>query len=172
MIALGLDPGTSRFGWGIVWAQDGTLRHKANVIEAPSSLPRSRRLYVIWSWLEKLEDVIGDETVDVVVVEQGFAGPRASNTGVMAIGEARALAYLIAGKLSAPVEEIAPATMKRNVTGHGNADKALVRSMVNATLGLVPPYTIISEDAADATGLALALMHERSVPELMEARFK
>lgn len=164
MRVLGLDPGTSRFGWGIVSAQDGELTSKSGVVVQPASLSKSRRLYAIWKALERL-DAYGP--IDVVVIEKGFGGPRAHISGVLAVGEARGVAYLVAGHVSAPIVEIHPAQMKKAVTGSGSGSKELVRATVNATLDLQPPYTIVSEDEADAVGLALAVMHDRDVPEVL-----
>lgn len=161
MIVLGLDPGTRRYGWGIVTADGGELSSRSGVVEQPTALPKHKRLYGMWLALER---IVQYGPVDAVVIERGFAGPRSSNVAVMAIGEARGLGYLLAGALSATVVEIAPATMKKTVTGSGSATKDLVIDAVNQTLGLVAPYTIHDENEADAVGLAIALLRDRAVP--------
>lgn len=169
MRVLGLDPGTSRFGWGIVTAENGELTSRSGVVEQPRALSKPKRIYAMWCALSRLDQY---GRIDLVVIEKGFAGPRSSNVGVMAIGEARGIAYCVAGLLSAPVEEITPATMKKSVTGYGASTKEAVQGYVNRALDLKPPHTIIQEDEADAVGLALAALHARDVPELTEARLR
>ena len=89
-----------------------------------------------------------------LTLEEAFYGK--SVQSALRIGEGRGVAILAAGLEEIKVYQYPPATVKKAVTGSGNAHKSQVGAMVKVLLGLteVPP-----EDAADALAVAICHLH-------------
>jgi len=156
-IVLGVDPGSHRLGYGVVYRKGSRYHHVAHgVVRAPSDAQLPERLRVI---AEGLERAIAQHAPAVVAIEQAFFHRDAH--AALVIGHARGVAMLMAARAGVTVVEYPPTLVKRTVVGSGRADKAQVGAMVRAVLGLpdTPP-----EDAADA--LAIALCHAMTAPFL------
>lgn len=151
MRVLGVDPGLTRCGLGVVDGRLGRARMVAvGVVRTPSDGEPGERLVFlereVEGWLDRYRP-------DVVAVERVFADSNVTN--VMSTAHATAVALLTATKRDIPVAFHTPTEVKAAVTGSGRADKAQVTSMVTRILGLeVAPKPA---DAADA--LALAICH-------------
>jgi crossover junction endodeoxyribonuclease RuvC len=159
MIALGIDPGTLRLGWGVVEREANRLRHVAHgVIVMPAEVALPQRLEQID---RELGAVIGQYRPDVGSVETLFfhRDPQAAAK----LGHARGVVLLCLSRAGVTVAEYAPARVKRTIAGHGRAEKTQVAQMIRALLSLSAPPP---SDAADA--LALAVTHLRLGP-LQEA---
>lgn len=156
-IVLGVDPGSHRLGYGVVYRKGSRYHHVAHgVVRAPSDAQLPERLRVI---AEGLERAIALHAPVVVAIEQAFFHRDAH--AALVIGHARGVAMLMAARAGVTVVEYPPTLVKRTVVGSGRADKAQVGAMVRAVLGL--PDTP-AEDAADA--LAIALCHAMTAPFL------
>lgn len=155
MIALGIDPGTRRLGWGVVRRDANRVRHVAHgviVLDARAAL--GDRLCRID---EQLGEIVRRYAPTVGSVESLFFHKDA--TAASKLGHARGVALLVLARSSVAVAEYPPAKVKRTIAGNGQADKRQVAIMVRGMLALdaTPP-----PDAADA--LALALTHLRLGP--------
>ena len=151
MRVLGVDPGLTRCGLGVVDGRPGRAAMVAvGVVRTPSSGDLGERLV----FLEReLDGWLARFSPDVVAVERVFADTNI--TTVMTTAHATAVALLTATKRGIPVVFHTPTEVKAAVTGSGRADKAQVTAMVTRILGLeVAPRPA---DAADA--LALAICH-------------
>jgi crossover junction endodeoxyribonuclease RuvC len=152
MRVLGIDPGLTRCGMGVVEGQVGrplTLVD-VNVLRTSADLPVAQRLVTI----EKGIDAWLDEYApDAVAVERVFA--RSDVSTVMGTAQASGIAMVAAARRGLPVALHTPSEVKAAVSGSGRADKAQVGAMVTRILRLdAPPKPA---DAADA--LALAITH-------------
>jgi crossover junction endodeoxyribonuclease RuvC len=152
MRVLGIDPGLTRCGMGVVEGSVGrplTLVD-VNVLRTSSSLPVPERLVTI----EKGIDAWLDEyRPDAVAVERVFA--RSDVSTVMGTAQASGIAMVCAARRGLPIALHTPSEVKAAVSGNGRADKAQVGAMVTRILRLdAPPKPA---DAADA--LALAITH-------------
>ncbi len=152
MRVLGIDPGLTRCGMGVV---EGTVGRPltlvdVNVLRTSSSLPVPERLVTI----EKGIDAWLDEyRPDAVAVERVFA--RSDVSTVMGTAQASGIAMVCAARRGLPIALHTPSEVKAAVSGNGRADKAQVGAMVTRILRLdAPPKPA---DAADA--LALAITH-------------
>ena len=152
MRVLGIDPGLTRCGVGVV---EGSLGRPltlidVNVLRTSSHLPVAERLVTI----EKGLDAWLDEfRPDAVAVERIFA--RSSSSTIMGTAQASGIALVAAARRGLPVALHTPSEVKAAVSGSGRADKAQVGAMVARILRLdAPPKPA---DAADA--LALAITH-------------
>jgi crossover junction endodeoxyribonuclease RuvC len=152
MRVLGVDPGLTRCGIGVVEGSVGrTLSAVAiGVVRTPAGLPVAQRLVLIES---ALGEWIDTHRPDAVAVEQVFA--QANVRTVMGTAQVSGLALVAAARRGIPVAMHTPSEVKASVTGSGRADKAQVTSMVTRLLHL--PVRPSPADAADA--LALAICH-------------
>ena len=153
MLTLGIDPGTARFGFGLV-AGDRQLRHVAHgCLTTPAGESLGTRLARIRDGLEPLFQQ--HAITDVAIERLGYARRL---TSAVDVSHAIAVAHLLAADHGVPVEEYAPPEIKLAVTGYGAADKAGVQEMVRRFLNLEQPPR--PDHAADA--LAVAICHVNS----------
>ena len=173
MLILGIDPGTATTGFGLV-----TLNEKGNevvewgLIETDKSLLKETRLDFIFE--ETLKLIIKHKP-DVFVFEKVFFSNNAKT--VIAVGQAQGVMLLAASKAKVHVEEYAPGTIKKMITGNGRANKKEVQEHVRKILGPRVKSEIHKkthfDNAADA--LAIALTHafklgEKDLPPLVEKK--
>ncbi|MBI2167912.1 MAG: crossover junction endodeoxyribonuclease RuvC [Actinobacteria bacterium] len=148
---LGVDPGLSRCGYGVVeQTPEGPRALSAGVIRTSASLGVPERLVEL---AEELDLVLAESQPSAVAVERVLFQANAKTA--MAVGQASGLALLAAARRGLPVAEYSPNEVKQAVVGYGGAGKAQVQAMVRALLAL--PETPEPPDVADA--LALALCH-------------
>ncbi len=158
MFVLGVDPGLSRCGYGLVsrGEADGALRARAaGVIETDRTAPLAERLFVLQ---RELRSLLRERPVDAVVVERVFFQVNARTA--MSVGQASGLALAAAAEAGCAVAQYTANEVKQGLVGYGAATKEQVQRMVAQVLGLGrvdgPP------DVADA--LALAVCHLTTVP--------
>lgn len=152
MRVLGVDPGSAVTGYGIVEAERGSFHLVVAGTIRASTLERGPlRLRKIHEQLLALVDAYSPV---VMSLERSFV---ASNVqSAFRLGEARAVAMLVAAERGLEFFEYAPNEVKLAVAAYGHADKAQVQFMIRKTLGLGDEIAI-AHDATDA--LALALCH-------------
>lgn len=156
MRVLGVDPGLSRCGVGVVDGPRGRpVAVRAGVVRTPAGQPVAQRLALLYSALRELMD---EASPDAVAVERVFFN--ANVRTAMGVGQAAGVVLLSAAQAGIDVVEYTPTQVKSAVTGDGGADKAQVGYMVAAILRL--PAAPRPPDAADA--LALALCHLQRPP--------
>src|SRR6266851_4254769 len=141
MRVLGVDPGLTRCGLGVVAA--GVVRTSAGDDIAARLLALEVQ---IDSWLAEYRP-------DAVAVERVFSQHNVRT--VMGTAQAGAVAVLCAARRGLPVALHTPSEVKAAVTGSGRADKAQVTTMVMRLLSMADPPK--PADTADA--LALAICH-------------
>jgi crossover junction endodeoxyribonuclease RuvC len=150
MRVLGVDPGLTRCGVGVV---DGLPGGKARavhveVMRTPATDDLGARLLDLQRGFVAL---IETYRPDVVAVERVFSQHNVRT--VMGTAQAGALAITAAAAAGIPVALHTPSEVKAAVTGSGRADKNQVTTMVTRLLGL--PERPRPADAADALALAL-----------------
>ncbi|WP_168581421.1 crossover junction endodeoxyribonuclease RuvC [Gephyromycinifex aptenodytis] len=152
MRVLGVDPGLTRCGLGVVEGGVGQpLRMIAvGVARTPSADPTPQRLLAL---SDEIESWVAHHQPDAVAVERVFA--RGDVSTIMGTAQASAVAMLAAARAGLPLALHTPSEVKAAVSGNGRADKAQVTAMITRILRLdTPPKPA---DAADA--LALAVCH-------------
>ena len=151
MRVLGVDPGLTRCGLGVVDGRPGRATMVAvGVVRTPSEAQPGERLLYLESQLQIWLDRFQPERV---AIERVFADVNVAS--VMTTAHASAVAILVAARAGIPIAFHTPTEVKAAVTGSGRADKAQVTMMVQRILGLAEPPR--PADAADA--LALAVCH-------------
>jgi crossover junction endodeoxyribonuclease RuvC len=150
---IGVDPGITRCGFGIVEVRSGISKHLASgTIRAETEEPIERSLYRICVSLERL---IEEHDVEAMAIERLFVN-RNTRTA-LGVAQAMGVAMLAAAESGIAVTQFTPSEVKAAITGHGNADKAQVEFMIKAMLRLDGAPD--SPDAADALAIALAHAH-------------
>ena len=149
MIALGIDPGTARCGFGVVALDDGRLRLiDAGVIRTEADGTDADRLRALHGALTQLLRVHQPQRVGV---ERLFFQRNVQTA--MAVGQARGIALLAAAEAGLIVDEPTPNEVKQAVCGNGAADKEQVAAMVARLLGIV--IEGVPDDATDALAVAI-----------------
>jgi crossover junction endodeoxyribonuclease RuvC len=152
MRVLGIDPGLTRCGLGVV---DGSLGRPlkmvaVGVVRTPPDMPVALRLCRIEAEIEQWLDT---HQPDAVAVERVFSQHNVKT--VMGTAQASGIALVAAARRGLPVALHTPSEVKAAVSGSGRADKAQVGAMVTRLLRLAEQPK--PADAADS--LALAICH-------------
>ncbi|GAA1671736.1 crossover junction endodeoxyribonuclease RuvC [Kribbella sp. NPDC056951] len=152
MRVLGVDPGLTRCGLGVVEGTPGRppTMVAVGVIRTPPDLDVSQRLVRIEA---ELLEWITEYRPEAVAVERVFAQHNVRT--VMGTAQASGVAMVVAARSGLPVALHTPSEVKAAVTGSGRAGKEQVTTMVTRILQL--PERPTPADAADA--LALAICH-------------
>ncbi len=149
---LGIDPGLTRCGIGIVdvdRTRRASLVHVGVVRTSPDA-PVAERLAEVAAGIRS---VIERFAPQVVAVERVFA--QHNTQTVMGTAQASGVALLLAAEAGLAAATHTPSEVKAAVTGYGSADKRQVQAMIARILRLDEPPK--PADAADA--LAIALCH-------------
>jgi len=152
MRVLGIDPGLTRCGVGIVEGAIGSPISLlgVGVVLTPTGAALEQRLLDLD---QQLAEWINVWQPDVIAVERVFSQHNVKT--VMGTGQAAGIALLLAAKAGIPVVMHTPSEVKAAVTGSGRANKAQVAMMVQKILNLEAiPKPV---DATDS--LALAICH-------------
>ncbi|HUR18683.1 MAG TPA: crossover junction endodeoxyribonuclease RuvC [Acidimicrobiales bacterium] len=158
MFVLGIDPGLSRCGYGLVRRlRSDYTGVRAGVIKTPPDDPLPQRLA---SLSLELHGLIAECRPEVVVVERVFFQTNVRTA--MSVGQASGLALAAAAGAGCCVAQYTSNEVKMAVTGDGAATKRQVQQMVQTLLRLPEPPR--PPDVADA--LALALCHLALAPRL------
>jgi len=156
VFVLGIDPGLSRCGYGVVRKYGSDLAATAGgVVTTEPDLPIHERLRVLYTELRAL---VAEIRPDAVVVERVFFQTNVRTA--MATGQAGGVALLVAAEAGCQVAQYSANEVKQAVVGFGGATKDQVQRMVAALVGLDEPPK--PPDVADA--LALAVCHVTSQP--------
>jgi crossover junction endodeoxyribonuclease RuvC len=160
---LGIDPGLTRCGLGVVEGTPGRPPSlvAVGVIRTSADEDIATRLLAIE---EEIEGWLTEHEPDTVAVERVFAQHNVRT--VMGTAQAGAVAIVCAARRGLPVALHTPSEVKAAVTGSGRADKDQVTLMVTRLLRMSAPPR--PADAADA--LALAICHLWRVPATQTRR--
>lgn len=149
MFVLGIDPGLTRTGYGIIESKGGRdTAISAGVIRTDPQLTTADRLVEL---RRDIEALVNDHALDAAAIEQVFVN-RNRNTA-MAVARASGVIMEVIAQKGIPIAEYTPSQMKMAVTGSGSADKQQVSAVVSMRLGLKGVDG--PADVADALGVAM-----------------
>jgi len=154
---LGIDPGTSRMGFGVISAGRELELIASGIVSTSPGLSVPMRLKEIH---EQLTLLIKTHRPDAIGVEDLFF-TKNQKTAVD-VAAARGIALLVGAQAHIPTFIFTPPQIKQAVAGWGSADKKQVQHMVKLLLRLAAPPT--PDDVADA--LAVAICCAQSLPML------
>lgn len=157
---LGIDPGLTRLGYGVVEEAGGTLAElAAGTFESSPEAATAGRLLLVF---ERLTGLLAQWEPDAVAVERVFFKVNA-RTAVPAM-QAAGVALLAAAHSGADVQEYTPLEVKQAVAGTGTASKEQVRFMVERLVGSRRPGR--GPDTTDALAVAICHLHSRRIRAL------
>ena len=162
MKILGIDPGLAVTGWGIVaQGRDGLHYVASGVIKTKAGVAQGARLMQLWGGLEQggIVRQVGwaPAVQNIAAIENVFVG--AGRQTAIKTAEAVGVIKLWLAHRDFDLTEYAPASIKKEVAGHGRADKFAMRAAVRRELG----YRVagLGEHETDALAAAILLLKER-----------
>ena len=150
-IILGIDPGTTIMGFGVIKVVNKKMEFvQLNELILSKYDNHYQKLKVIF---ERTIELIDTHHPDEIAIEAPFFGKNVQS--MLKLGRAQGVAIAAAINNNIPIEEYLPKEVKKSVAGNGNASKEQVAAMLGHILGrpIEPSYY----DASDA--LALAVCH-------------
>lgn len=158
MVVIGIDPGISNTGYGVVERRAGALLAlDGGVVETHKDTPLELRLAAI---ADRIAGLIERHEPDAMAIESIFFGKNAESAFL--VGQARGAVVCEAGRRGLPVTSYTPQQIKLAVCGSGGAQKDQVQRMVVALLDI--PGPLPPDHAADA--LAVGVCHVNAAPFL------
>ena len=150
-IILGIDPGTTIMGYGIIHIQEKDMQLvQMGVLHLAKLNSHETKLKKIF---ERTLQLIDQYKPDEVAVEAPFFGKNVQS--MLKLGRAQGVAMSAALYRNIPIFEYAPKKIKMAITGRGNASKEQVAAMLKTILNIVEMPKHL--DASD--GLAAAVCH-------------
>src|SRR5690606_22343469 len=150
-IILGIDPGTTVMGYGVVLVEGGSITLlEADAIRFPLADDHTLKLRAIFNHVGR---IIEQQRPGELAIEAQFFGKNVQS--MLKLGRAQGVAIAAALHRQLSVVEYAPKRVKQSITGNGNATKEQVAAMLQSILG--PGRIPASTDATDA--LAVAICH-------------
>jgi crossover junction endodeoxyribonuclease RuvC len=145
---LGIDPGTTIIGYGVVEDTGNGITPLAwGVIRNPGADSMHDKQTTVTA----LTDLIATHKPHAAAVERLFFMNNAKTA--MSVAEMRGVIMLTLAQHAIPVTEFTPQQVKRGVCGNGQAKKPQIQEMVRMLLRIKEKIT--PDDAADALALAL-----------------
>lgn len=149
---LGIDPGLTRCGYGLVSVQERRqVSFEANgVLTTPKENATPERLRELH---HDLSSLISEMKPDAIAIEKIFFQTNVSTA--IHVAQVSGIVHSLAASNAIAIFEYTPTQIKNAITGDGKADKIQIQTMVTRMLNLkkVPEPA----DAADA--LAIAITH-------------
>ncbi|TSC91358.1 MAG: Holliday junction endonuclease RuvC [Parcubacteria group bacterium Licking1014_17] len=149
MKVLGIDPGTSLLGYGIIEVKQGTYRAlEFGVFRTPPKIKNTDRSLLIYNFFINL---VRKHQPDRIALEKLYFAKNI--TTAMGVSEIRGVLVLISAMQKTDLHEYTPLQVKQAVSSYGRAGKPQVQAMVKLILGLdkIPK----PDDAADALAIAI-----------------
>lgn len=161
---LGIDPGLTRMGYGVVQERRGRLEAlTCGTLRTSPTQDTSTRLMMLF---EQLRLVLAEWRPEVVACERIFFAANVASA-VPAV-QASGIALLLSAQNGLEVREYTPLQVKQAVVGNGTASKRQVQYMVDQLLG---GFTAAdSADAADALAVAITHLSSRRLAALQVVR--
>lgn len=148
-IILGIDPGTSISGYGVIAIEKNKMELIAmGIIDLRKKDNQAMKLQAIFDQTDKLmQRFLPDE----LAIEAPFFGKNPQS--MLKLGRAQGVAMAAALNREIPIFEYSPKRVKQSVTGNGNASKEQVAGMVKNLLKLEQLHSKF--DATDAVAIAI-----------------
>ena len=153
MVTLGIDPGTTKIGYGVV-KQDG---NHLESIDYGILKVGNDKLIGFKEASKELEKLIKKHKPNQVGIEKLFFFKNQKT--IMAVSEMRGVLLFTLAKNNVPVQEFTPLQVKQSVSAYGRAEKSQMQRIVQLLLGLKEP--IKPDDAADALAIAICCANNK-----------
>ncbi len=149
MKILGIDPGTTRIGYGLIESKGNSISLlDSGLLTVTAKETHGRLVDLAGSYANLLKK----EQPELVAFEKLFFAKNVK-TG-LDVAQARGVLLYLTGKEGIPFLEFSPSEVKSNIAGYGSADKLAVATMVKRITGassIAGP-----DDVTDAIAIAIA----------------
>lgn len=160
-IILGIDPGTSVMGYGIIRVSDGRAQMIVmGVIDMRKFTDPYLKLGHIFN---RVTGIIDTYLPDEMAIEAPFFGKNVQS--MLKLGRAQGVAISAAIQRDIPIHEYAPLKIKMAITGNGSASKEQVAGMLSRLLDISSSDMPHLLDATDALGAAYCHYLQMDKPE-------
>jgi len=149
MIILGIDPGSTRVGYGVIKKNKADIAFLESGLLAITAKEKGERLIQ----LEKSFSALLRRTKPELAVIEKLYFVKNVKTG-MSVAESRGVLTLLLIQHKIPILEFTPLEIKVALTGYGKSDKKMMMRAAMKVLGITKIQG--GDDAADALGAALA----------------
>ncbi len=149
---LGVDPGLLNTGWGIVTKEKGELHYVASgVISTKALAVKENNLILRLTYIfSSLKDILKSYSPIECAIENTYVNLNYGSS--LKLAQARAAAIVACGESGITVIEYQAKTIKKALTGNGQADKVQVVKALKFYLKTMPQ--IKSTDESDALSIA------------------
>ena len=155
MIILGIDPGTTRIGYGVIKKERATLEFlSAGLLRVGKGKGKT-----IQEAKRHMDSLITKWRPDVLAVEKIFFAKNQKTA--IGVAQMRGVILLSGTEQALTIAEYAPNEVKSGLTGYGFADKIAIAKMVR--LILKRPDLDLIDDATDALAIAIHASSDRTI---------
>lgn len=156
MIILGIDPGTTRMGYGVIKSERSSKLIACGILGNETVGSQKERLGIINKELEK---IILKYKPDMISIEKLFFSKNKKTA--LSVAEARGVVLAVSDRANIPTLEFGPSDIKRVVAGDGRCDKRTLARIVALTLGVesIPG----PDDVSDALAVAIRASFEPNI---------
>lgn len=153
-VILGIDPGTSLMGYGVIEVKGKDLHIlRYGVLHLSKYSDHALKLHKIY---ERVSELMTEYHPDIMAIEAPIFGKNVQ--AMIKLGRAQGVAIAAALSRSVPVVEYLPTQVKQAVTGNGRASKEQVAAMLAHHLDFDQGHEVLDETDA----LAVAVCHHYS----------
>lgn len=161
-VYIGIDPGTSVMGYGILGIKG---RNPSMIAMGVIKLSRFDSHYLRLRHIhERVSALVGQYLPDEMAIEAPFFGKNVQS--MLKLGRAQGVAMSAALERDIPIAEYEPRKIKMAITGNGAASKEQVQQMLRCILSIPADMIMPELDATDALGAALCHHYEQSRPQV------
>lgn len=158
-IILGIDPGTSIMGYGII---RGLKQQPELLTLGVIELKKFKDHYVkIRRIFERTIQLIDQYHPDELAIEAPFYGKNVQS--MLKLGRAQGAAISAALSRDLPIFEYAPKKIKMAITGQGNASKEQVAGILQRLMAITELPSNL--DATDGLAAAVCHFYQKEIPE-------
>ncbi len=148
MVCLGIDPGFTRIGYGLIIKKNSKLEYISSGLLAVPAPPKINQLVLIEKAVSKL---ILSAKPKIIGLEKLFFTNNQKTA--LAVAQARGIILAAALKHRVKIIEISPSQVKKSITGNGRASKKDIEKMIGYFLSL--PAKKMIDDEVDALAIAV-----------------
>lgn len=157
-IILGIDPGTSVMGYGIIIAKGKKMELiRMGVIQLSKYPDHAVKMKKIF---DRVCQLIEEFSPDELAIEAPFFGKNVQS--MLKLGRAQGVSIAAALRYDMSYVEYAPRKIKQSITGNGNASKEQVAAMLQSTLNIPAENMPKGLDATDGLGAAVCHFYQSS----------
>ncbi len=161
MIILGIDPGSTRIGYGLIEKKRGELKLLKSGLLKIRAESKNERLLDLEKSFSKL---LRESRPDLAVLEKLYFVKNVK-TG-LEVAQSRGILTMLIIKRKIPLLEYTPLEIKQAVTGYGRSDK---KAIIETVARILKVRKIRGgDDAADAIAAAIAGLNYPLVLKLKE----